>query len=181
MWREPRSTGTMYWGSPCGASMGWAMCPGYISRPPGLYLVLGAAVVLALLCIFPLRRRKGEKTEESPTGRCMATNAGEKAPTESVQAAAMEEEVPTLTEKPASAEVSEPVAVKVPKPAAEVQRPAETGRRQTSGKRDEAVARHGRQAPSALMESSKKKDRRERLRKEVVSLWFCRQPWNLDL
>ena len=55
----------------------------------------------------------------------MATNAGEKAPTESVQAAAMEEEVPTLTEKPASAEVSEPVAVKVPKPAAEVQRPAE--------------------------------------------------------
>ena len=93
------------------------------------------AVVLALLCIFPLRRRKGEKTEESPTGRCMATNAGEKAPTESVQAAAMEEEVPTLTEKPASAEVSEP--------AAEVQRPAETGRRQTSGKRDEAVARHG--------------------------------------
>jgi hypothetical protein len=26
------------------------------------------------------------------------------------------------------------------------------------------------------MESSKKKDRRERLRKEVVSLWFCRQP-----
>ena len=89
----------------------------------------------------------------------MATNAGEKAPPESVQAAAMEEEVPTLTEKPASAEVSEPAAVKVPKsaveipkpepvpealePAAEVQRPAETGRRQTSGKRDEAVARHG--------------------------------------
>ena len=103
--------------------------------------MLGAAVVLALLCIFPLRRRKGEKTEESPTGRCIATNAGEKAPTESVQAAAMEEEVPTLTEKPASAEVSEPV--KVPKPAAEVQRPAETGRRQISGKRDEAVARHG--------------------------------------
>ncbi|MEI3143642.1 MAG: hypothetical protein V8S77_10830 [Oscillospiraceae bacterium] len=30
-----------------------------------------------------------------------------------------------------------------PEPAAEVQRPAETGRRQTSGKRDEAVARHG--------------------------------------
>ena len=62
----------------------------------------------------------------------------------------MEEEVPTLTEKPASAEVSEPVkvpkpAVEIPKPepAAEVQRPAETGRRQTSGKRDEAVARHG--------------------------------------
>lgn len=27
MWREPRSTGTMCWGSPCGASMGWAMCP----------------------------------------------------------------------------------------------------------------------------------------------------------
>ena len=107
-------------------------------------------MVLALLCIFPLRRRKGEKTEESPTGRCMATNVGEKAPTESVQAAAMEEEVPTLTEKPASAEVSEPVkvpkpAVEIPKPepAAEVQRPAETGRRQTSGKRDEAVARHG--------------------------------------
>lgn len=87
----------------------------------------------------------------------MATNAGEKAPTESVQAAVMEEEVPTLTEKPASAEVSEPVkvpkpAVEIPKPepvpeapepAAEVQRPAETGRRQTSGKRDEAVARHG--------------------------------------
>ena len=85
----------------------------------------------------------------------MATNEGEKSPTESVQAAAMEEEVPTLTEKPASAEVSEPV--KVPKPAVEipepepvpeapepaVQRPAETGRRQTSGKRDEAVARHG--------------------------------------
>jgi len=55
----------------------------------------------------------------------------------------MEEEVPTLTEKPASAEVSEPVAVKVPKPAAEGKRPGETGRRQTSGKRDEAVARHG--------------------------------------
>ncbi len=62
----------------------------------------------------------------------------------------MEEEVPTLTEKPASAEeYSEPVAVKVPKPAAEVQRPAETGRRQTSGKRDEAVARHGGKAFSA--------------------------------
>ena len=88
----------------------------------------------------------------------MVTNAGEKTPTESVQAAAMEEEVPTLTEKPASAEVSEPVkvpkpAVEIPKkpepvpeapePAAEVQRPAETGRRQISGKRDEAVARHG--------------------------------------
>ena len=72
----------------------------------------------------------------------MTTNAGEKAPTESVQAAAMEEEVPTLTEKPASAEVSEPVP-EAPEPAAEVQRPAETGRRQTSGKRDEAVARHG--------------------------------------
>ena len=54
----------------------------------------------------------------------------------------MEEEVPTLPEKPASAEVSEPAA-EVPEPAAEVQRPAETGRRQTSGKRDEAVARHG--------------------------------------
>ena len=25
--REPRFTGTMCWGSPCGASMGWAMCP----------------------------------------------------------------------------------------------------------------------------------------------------------
>ena len=89
----------------------------------------------------------------------MATNVGENAPTEAVQAAAREEEVPTLTGKPASAEVSEPVAVKVPRPAAEipkpepvpeapepaaeVQRPAETGRRQTSGKRDEAVARHG--------------------------------------
>ena len=137
----------VYWdnvlGQPLWGIDGLGYVSGYISRPPGLYLVLGAAVVLALLCIFPLRRRKGEKTEESPTGRCMATNAGEKAPTESVQAAAMEEEVPTLTEKPASAEVSEPVAVKVPKPAAEVQRPAETGRRQTSGKRDEAVARHG--------------------------------------
>ena len=54
----------------------------------------------------------------------------------------MEEEVPTLTEKPASAEVSEPAA-EVPEPAAEVQRPAEIGRRQISGKRDEAVARHG--------------------------------------
>lgn len=129
----------VYWdnvlGQPLWGIDGLGYVSGYISRPPGLYLVLGAAVVLALLCIFPLRRRKGEKTEESPTGRCMATNAGEKAPTESVQAAAMEEEVPTLTEKPASAEVSEPVA--------EVQRPAETGRRQTSGKRDEAVARHG--------------------------------------
>lgn len=168
MWREPRSTGTMYWGSPCGASMGWAMCPGYISRPPGLYLVLGAAVVLALLCIFPLRRRKGEKTEESPTGRCMATNAGEKAPTESVQAAEMEEEVPTLTEKPASAEVSEPVA--------EVQRPAETGRRQTSGQ----AGRGGGPSRAASAFSAdgikQKKDRRETLRKEVVSLWFCRQP-----
>ena len=121
----------VYWdnvlGQPLWGIDGLGYVSGYISRPPGLYLVLGAAVVLALLCIFPLRRRKGEKTEESPTGRCMATNAGEKAPTESVQAAAMEEEVPTLTEKPA----------------AEVQRPAETGRRQTSGKRDEAVARHG--------------------------------------
>ena len=120
----------VYWdnvlGQPLWGIDGLGYVSGYISRPPGLYLVLGAAVVLALLCIFPLRRRKGEK-----------------APTESVQAAAMEEEVPTLTEKPASAEVSEPVAVKVPKPAAEVQRPAETGRRQTSGKRDEAVARHG--------------------------------------
>ena len=72
----------------------------------------------------------------------MATNAGEKAPTESVQAAAMEEKVPTLTEKPASAEVSEPVPEAL-EPVAEVQRPAETGRRQISGKRDEAVARHG--------------------------------------
>lgn len=129
----------VYWdnvlGQPLWGIDGLGYVSGYISRPPGLYLVLGAAVVLALLCIFPLRRRKGEKTEESPTGRCMATNAGEKTPTESVQAAAMEEEVPTLMEKPASAEVSEPVA--------EVQRPAETGRRQTSGKRDEAVARHG--------------------------------------
>ena len=129
----------VYWdnvlGQPLWGIDGLGYVSGYISRPPGLYLVLGAAAVLALLCIFPLRRRKGEKTEESPTGRCIATNAGEKAPTESVQAAAMEEEVPTLTEKPASAEVSEPVA--------EVQRPAETGRRQTSGKRDEAVARHG--------------------------------------
>lgn len=144
----------VYWdnvlGQPLWGIDGLGYVSGYISRPPGLYLVLGAAVVLALLCIFPLRRRKGEKTEESPTGRCMATNVGEKAPTESVQAAAMEEEVPTLTEKPASAEVSEPVkvpkpAVEIPKPepAAEVQRPAETGRRQTSGKRDEAVARHG--------------------------------------
>lgn len=136
----------VYWdnvlGQPLWGIDGLGYVSGYISRPPGLYLVLGAAVVLALLCIFPLRRRKGEKTEESPTGRCMATNAGEKAPTESVQAAAMEEEVPTLTEKPASAEVSEPVA-EAPEPAAEVQRPAETGRRQTSGKRDEAVARHG--------------------------------------
>lgn len=152
----------VYWdnvlGQPLWGIDGLGYVSGYISRPPGLYLVLGAAVVLALLCIFPLRRRKGEKTEESPTGRCMATNAGEKTPTESVQAAAMEEEVPTLTEKPASAEVSEPVkvpkpAVEIPKkpepvpeapePAAEVQRPAETGRRQISGKRDEAVARHG--------------------------------------
>jgi hypothetical protein len=153
----------VYWdnvlGQPLWGIDGLGYVSGYISRPPGLYLVLGAAAVLALLCIFPLRRRKGEKTEESPTGRCMATNVGEKTPTESVQAAAMEEKVPTLTEKPASAEVSEPVAVKVPKPAVEipkpepvpeapkpateVQRPAETGRRQTSGKRDEAVARHG--------------------------------------
>lgn len=151
----------VYWdnvlGQPLWGIDGLGYVSGYISRPPGLYLVLGAAVVLALLCIFPLRRRKGEKTEESPTGRCMVTNAGEKTPTESVQAAAMEEEVPTLTEKPASAEVSEPVkvpkpAVEIPKPepvpeapepAAEVQRPAETGRRQISGKRDEAVARHG--------------------------------------
>ena len=129
----------VYWdnvlGQPLWGIDGLGYVSSYISRPPGLYLVLGAAVVLALLCIFPLRRRKGEKTEESPTGRCMATNAGEKAPTESAQAAAMEEEVPTLTEKLASAEVSEP--------AAEVQRPAETRRRQTSGKRDEAVARHG--------------------------------------
>ena len=134
----------VYWdnvlGQPLWGIDGLGYVSGYISRPPGLYLVLGAAVVLALLCIFPLRRRKGEKT-----------------PTESVQAAAMEEEVPTLTEKPASAEVSEPVkvpkpAVEIPKPepvpeapepAAEVQRPAETGRRQISGKRDEAVARHG--------------------------------------
>lgn len=149
----------VYWdnvlGQPLWGIDGLGYVSGYISRPPGLYLVLGAAVVLALLCIFPLRRRKGKKTEGSPTGRCMATNAGEKSPTESVQAAAMEEEVPTLTEKPASAEVSEPV--KVPKPAVEipkpepvpeapepaVQRPAETGRRQISGKRDEALARHG--------------------------------------
>lgn len=129
----------VYWdnvlGQPLWGIDGLGYVSGYISRPPGLYLVLGAAVVLALLCIFPLRRRKGKKTEGSPTGRCMATNAGEKAPTESVQAAAMAEEVPTLPEKPASAEVSEP------EPA--VQRPAETGRRQISGKRDEAVARHG--------------------------------------
>ena len=88
----------MYWGSPCGGIDGLGYVSGYISRPPGLYLVLGAAVVLALLCIFPLRRRKGENGR-IPTGRCMATNAGEKAPTESVQAAAMEEEVPTLTGK----------------------------------------------------------------------------------
>lgn len=151
----------VYWdnvlGQPLWGIDGLGYVSGYISRPPGLYLVLGAAAVLALLCIFPLRRRKGEKTEESPTGRRMVTNAGEKTPTESAQAAAMEEEAPTLTEKPASAEVSEPVkvpkpAVEIPKPepvpeapepAAEVQRPAETGRRQTSGKRDEAVARHG--------------------------------------
>lgn len=85
----------------------------------------------------------------------------------------MEEEVPTLTEKPASAEVSEPVkvpkpAVEIPKPepvpeapepAAEVQRPAETGRRQTSGKRDEAVARHGGSAFGADG-IEQKKDRR---------------------
>lgn len=161
----------VYWdnvlGQPLWGIDGLGYVSGYISRPPGLYLVLGAAVVLALLCIFPLRRRKGEKTEESPTGRCMATNAGEKAPTESVQAAEMEEEVPTLTEKPASAEVSEPVA--------EVQRPAETGRRQTSGKRDEAVAVTAASAFSADG-IKQKKDRRETLRKEVVSLWFCRQP-----
>ena len=129
----------VYWdnvlGQPLWGIDGLGYVSGYISRPPGLYLVLGAAVVLALLCLFPLRRRKGEKTEESPTGRRMTTNAGEKAPTESVQAAAMEEEVPTLTEKPAPAEVSEP--------AAEVQRPAETGRRQTSGKRDEAASAFG--------------------------------------
>lgn len=74
----------MYWGQPLWGIDGLGYVSGYISRPPGLYLVLGAAVVLALLCIFPLRRRKGEKTEESPTGRCMATNAGEKTPTESV-------------------------------------------------------------------------------------------------
>ena len=85
----------VYWdnvlGQPLWGIDGLGYVSGYISRPPGLYLVLGAAVVLALLCIFPLRRRKGEKTEESPTGRCMATNVGEKAPTESVQAAAMED------------------------------------------------------------------------------------------
>lgn len=77
----------VYWdnvlGQPLWGIDGLGYVSGYISRPPGLYLVLGAAVVLALLCIFPLRRRKGEKTEESPTGRRMVTNAGEKTPTES--------------------------------------------------------------------------------------------------
>ena len=64
----------VYWdnvlGQPLWGIDGLGYVSGYISRPPGLYLVLGAAAVLALLCIFPLRRRKGEKTEESPTGRC---------------------------------------------------------------------------------------------------------------
>ena len=54
----------VYWdnvlGQPLWGIDGLGYVSGYISRPPGLYLVLGAAVVLALLCIFPLRRRKGE-------------------------------------------------------------------------------------------------------------------------
>ena len=156
MWREPRSTGTMCWGSPWGHR--WAgLCVRLYQLTAGTVSGAGGCCGAGVAVHLPLRRRKGKKTEGSPTGRCMATNAGEKAPTESVQAAAMAEEVPTLPEKPASAEVSEPVkvpkpAVEIPKPepvpeapepAAEVQRPAETGRRQTSGKRDEAVARHG--------------------------------------
>ena len=66
----------VYWdnvlGQPLWGIDGLGYVSGYISRPPGLYLVLGAAVVLALLCIFPLRRRKGKKTEGSPTGRAAA-------------------------------------------------------------------------------------------------------------
>ena len=50
----------VYWdnvlGQPLWGIDGLGYVSGYISRPPGLYLVLGAAVVLALLCIFPLRR-----------------------------------------------------------------------------------------------------------------------------
>ena len=53
----------VYWdnvlGQPLWGIDGLGYVSGYISRPPGLYLVLGAAAVLALLCIFPLRRRKG--------------------------------------------------------------------------------------------------------------------------
>lgn len=167
----------VYWdnvlGQPLWGVDGLGYVSGYISQPPGLYLVLGAAVVLALLCIFPLRRRKGEKIEESPTGRRAAANVSADAPTEPKQAAAIEERTPTLPEKPAEAvrpvtEVSQPVTVEtarpvteeMPQPAAvEAPKPAEVGRRavreeasaakrvagrrQAPGKRDEAVARHG--------------------------------------
>lgn len=70
----------VYWdnvlGQPLWGIDGLGYVSGYISRPPGLYLVLGAAVVLALLCIFPLRRRKGKKTEGSPTREMYGNECG---------------------------------------------------------------------------------------------------------
>lgn len=160
----------VYWdnvlGQPLWGIDGLGYVSGYISQPPGLYLVLGAAVVLALLCIFPLRRRKGEKIEESPTGRRAVENVSAAVPTEPEQAAAIEGRTPTLPEKPTEApqpvtvEMARPVTEEMPQPAAvEAPKPAEVGRRavreeapaanrvagrrQAPGKRDEAVARHG--------------------------------------
>ena len=56
----------VYWdnvlGQPLWGIDGLGYVSGYISRPPGLYLVLGAAVVLALLC----DAERGRKRKDPP-------------------------------------------------------------------------------------------------------------------